>query len=201
MPLFQSKSASGPVVVTKDKDRIVVYTLTAEGVKKLREAGVLTGQDFPSRACAALIRSGQAHSPRLAESSGQVRFDFASDDTSDFLPRCEMTGVTSDVHLVVYGEGNGTVAKLLGPEPRFVLQKVTSLSVPVTILSLAAVNQLEAANKVPVKSTAATTLRAWFRQDFEQAWEKLARDHARSQGVLALGSDTGELPLDEAARH
>jgi hypothetical protein len=65
-----------------------------------------------------------------------VRFDFVGDDTSDFLPRCEMTGVTSDVHLVVYGEGTGTVARLLGSELRFVLQKATSMSVPVTILSL-----------------------------------------------------------------
>lgn len=39
------------------------------------------------------------------------------------MPRCEMTGVTSDVHLAVYGDGSGTVAKLPGPEPRFVLQK------------------------------------------------------------------------------
>lgn len=90
---------------------------------------------------------------------------------------------------------------MLGLEPRFVLQRATSLSVPVTILSLAAVNHLDAAGKVPVKSAATTTLRAWFQQDFEQAWEKLTGDHARSQGVQALGAGTEELPLDAAARH
>ena len=148
-----------------------------------------------------MVRSGQAHSPSLADSHGHVRFDFAGDDTSDLLPRCEMTGVTSDVHLVVYGEGNGAIAKLLGPEPRFVLQKVTSLSVPVMILSLATVNQLEAANKLPATSAAASTLRAWFRQDFASAWDKLQKENARNQSVLALGPDEGELPLDEAMRH
>jgi hypothetical protein len=108
-----------------------------------------------------------------------------------------MTGVTSDVHLVVYGEGAGTIAKLLGPEPRFVLQKATSLSIPVTILSLAAIEQLETAQKLPVKSEAAAVLRAWFRQDFETIWGKLARDQKRSQTVLPLGSGGGELPLDD----
>ena len=114
------------------------------------------------------------------------------------LRRCEMTGVTSDVHLVVYGDGSGTVAKLLGSEPRFVLQKVTQLSVPVTVLSLAAVSQLETAKKLPLKSSAAGTLREWFRQNFESAWEKLQRENARKQGVSSLGPDGGELPLGEA---
>lgn len=112
MPLFLSKTGAAPTVLTKDKDRILSYTLTADGAKQLRAAGIRNGHKIPARVLASLIRSGQAHSPHLAESQGQVRFDFASDDTSDFLPRCEMTGVTSDVHLVVYGEGNGTRAVL-----------------------------------------------------------------------------------------
>ncbi len=199
MPLFHAKSPTGPVAITKDKDRIIAYTLTPEGVKKLREAGVRNGQEFPSRAFAALIRSGQAHSPRIADAAGQKQFGFDRDETDLHLPRCEMTGVTSDVHLVVYGEGSGTIAKLLGPEPRFVLQKVTQLSVPVTVLSLAAISQLETANKLPLKSAAAATLRDWFRQDFESAWEKLQKENARKQGVLSLGPDEAELPLGETS--
>ena len=201
MPLFQAKSTTGPVAITKDKDRIIAYTLTPEGVKKLREAGVRSGQEFPSRAFAALIRSGQAHSPRVADAAGQKQFGFdRREETDVHLPRCEMTGVTSDVHLVVYGDGSGTVAKLLGPEPRFVLQKVTKLSVPVTVLSLATVSQLETAQKLPLKSVAAAALREWFRQDLESAWEKLQKENARKQGVLSLGPGGGELPLGEANR-
>jgi hypothetical protein len=197
MPLFLSKPGNAPTVLTKDKERVVGYTLTPDGAKQLRAAGIRSGTKVPSRILAALIRSGHAHSPRLAESQGQVRFDFEGDDTADFLPRCEMTGVTSDVHLVVYGEGNGTVAKLLGPEPRFVLHKVTSLSVPVTVLSLATVGQLETAQKIPLRSAAAGTLRDWFRQDLESAWEKLQKQNARQQGVLTLGPDGGELALGD----
>ena len=198
MPLFQSKSENGPIVITKDKDRIVAYTLTTEGVKKLREAGVRSGQDFPSRAFAALIRSGQAHSPRVADAAGQKQFGFDRDEPDLHLPRCEMTGVTSDIHLVVYGDGPGTVAKLLGPEPRFVLQKATQLSVPVSALSLATVGLLETAQKLPLKSAAAATLRDWFRQDLESAWHKLQKQNERRQGVLPLEPGEAELPLRES---
>ena len=197
MPLFQAKTGSVPTVLMKDNERVVAYTLTPQAAKQLRAAGVHSGQRFSAQVLAALIRSGQAHSPRTAAAAGQGLLGFSGEETGNFLPRCEMTGVTSDVHLVVYGEGTGTVAKLLGPEPRFVLQKVTQLSVPVTILSLAAVNQLETAQKLPPKSPAAATLREWFHQDFESAWAKLQRDNARKQEVLPLGPDGTELPLDE----
>ena len=195
MPLFLSKPGTAPTVLTKDKERIVSYTLTPDGAKQLRAAGIKNGTKVPPRILAALIRSGAAHSPRLAEAQGQVRFDFEGDDMADFLPRCEMTGVASDVHLVVYGEGNGVVAKLLGTEPRFLLQKVTSMSMPITVLSLATLGQLEAAGKVPPKSSAASALRAWFRQDLESAWEKLQREHARQQEMLPLGGSGDDLPL------
>lgn len=197
MPLFLSPKGSTPSVLTKDRDRVVGYLLTPDGAKQLRAAGVRGGQTVPARVLASLIRSGNAHSPRLAESAGQHQFNFADDETSNFLPRCEMTGVTSDVHVVVYGEGNGVVAKLLGTEPRFVLQKVTSLSIPVTILNLAILGQLEAANKIPLTSAAAASLRAWFKQDLESSWEKLQREHGRKQEMLALESGGDDLPLSQ----
>ena len=60
-----------------------------------------SGQDFPSRAFAALIRSGLAPSPRVADAAGQEQFGFdRREEINLHLPRCEMTGGTSDVHLV-----------------------------------------------------------------------------------------------------
>ena len=41
-------------------------------------------------------------------------------------------------------------------------------------------------------------LQEWFRRDFASAWEKFQKENARSQGVLSLGPDGSELPLDEA---
>lgn len=194
MPLFIAKAGGSPTALLKDGDRIVGYALTPVGARQLRAAGVRSGQKFPGRVLAALVRSGHAHSPRPADAEGQEMFGFLEEEKS-LLPRCEMTGTTSDVHLVVYGDGSGAVAKLLGPEPRFVLQKSTSLSIPVAILSLSTLGQLETARKLPPKSTAAETLRAWLRQDFEDAWVKLAASNAVRQEALPMGGDEGELPL------
>ena len=196
MPLYQAKSGAAGSILAKDGERVVAYSLTPQGAKQLRAAGVRSGQKVPARVLASLVRTGNAHSPRLADAAGQSMLGFKEDEQT-CLPRCELTGTTSDVHLVVYGEGSGTVAKLLGPEPRFLLQKVTTLSVPIAALSLAAVDRLETAQKVPLGTTAAATLRDWFRQDMEAAWEKLQRENGRTQGALSLGSADDELPLGE----
>jgi len=197
MPLYQAKSGAAGSILAKDGERVVAYSLTPQGTKQLRAAGVRSGQKVPARVLASLVRTGNAHSPRLADAAGQSMLGFKEDEQT-FLPRCELTGTTSDVHLVVYGEGSGTVAKLLGSEPRFLLQKVTSLSVPIAALSLAAVDRLETVQKVPLGTTAAATLRDWFRQDMEAAWEKLQRENGRTQGALPLGSAGDELPLGES---
>jgi len=195
MPLFHSPKGQTPGVLTKDRDRVLHYTLAPEGAKQLRAAGLRSGDTVPARALASLIRSGLAHSPRPAEAAGQVRFDFSDDNTADFLPRCELTGTTADLHLVVYGEGNGVVARLLSREPRFLLQKVTTLSVPVTILTLSTVAQLEASGKLPSRTEAAEGIRQWLRQDLDAAWEKLRRERAHRQASLPLGDTPEDLPL------
>lgn len=196
MPLFQAKSGAPGSILSKDGDRIVGYSLTPQGAKQLRAAGVKSGQKVPSRVLAALVRTGNAHSPRLADATGQSMLGLREDEPT-CLPRCELTGTTSDVHLVVYGEGSGTLAKLLGPEPRFLLQKVTTLSVPISALSLAAVGRLEAAQKMPLGTAAAAALHDWFRQDMEVAWEKLLRENGKTQASLPLGASGDELPLGD----
>jgi hypothetical protein len=194
MPVFQSTSSRPPEILSKDGPRIVAYRLTPEAVKRLREAGVRHGREVPGRLLAALIRTGGAHSPAPADAAGQARL-FVDDDTPDHLPRCEMTGSTADLHLVVYGEGGGRLVRLLAPEPRFVLQKATTVSIPVAVLGLARLDLLEHTDKMPSGSAAAATLRAWFRQDLDSAWEKLAAQLAAAQPELELGRAEGELPL------
>ena len=151
------------------------------------------GRSVPGRVLASLIRTGDAHSPRTADAAGQqVIFE---DDSAAHLPRCELTGATTDLHLIVYGEGQGIVAKLVATEPRFLLQKVTTLSLPLAALSSAVLATLEAMGKLPVGSPAAKTLRAWLRQDLEASWNKLAAQRAEPQQSLELGPTPDELPL------
>lgn len=193
MPLFQSAAGKSPLILSKDRDRIIAYALTPAAAKRLRENGVRNGRTIPSRVLASLIRTGDAHSPRPADATGQqVIFE---DDTADHLPRCELTGASTDLHLIVYGEGQGVVAKLVAAEPRFVLQKVTTLSAPVTTLNLAALDTLENTGKLPGGTTAAKTLRQWFRQDLESGWRKLEKDLAKTQQSLDLGPSPDELAL------
>ena len=195
MPLFRSAPKQPAQALTKDGDRIIAYLLTPVAVRRLRESGVRHGRMFPATILASLIRSGDAHSPGPADHAGQISL-FSDDDTADQLPRCEMTGSTADLHIVVYGEALGTIAKLLSPEPRFLLQKATKLSIPIWVLSAPILDQLEATAQLPRGSAAATTLRQWFRRNYDAAWEKLLAFNAR-QDELDLGPATGELHLSD----
>jgi len=60
------------------------------------------------------------------------------------------------------------------------------------------VDRLETAQKVPMGTAAAATLRDWFRQDLEAGWEKLQRENGRRQAALPLDSGEDELPLGGA---
>ena len=194
MPLFQNSPKLGiPLALAKDKDRILAYALTPAAVRRLQKSGVRHGRKFPSSILLSLIRTGDAHSPRPADGEGQA-FLFTEDDVLDQLPRCETTGTTADLHLVVYRDSGCAVAKLLSIEARFILQKVTSLSVPIWGLSEALVDQMEATGKLPRDTEAAKVLRQWFTKDYEGSWEKLRKAHAR-QETLDLGAAGGELPL------
>jgi len=193
MPLFHRTAGQPPQILAKDRDRVITYTLSPAAAKRLRETGVRHGRSVPGRVLASLIRTGDAHSPRIADAAGQqVIFE---DDSATHLPRCELTGATTDLHLVVYGEGQGIVAKLVATESRFLLQKITTLSVPLATLTIAVLATLETIGKLPVGSPAAKILRAWLRQDLEASWTKLAAQRAEPQQSLELGPTPDELPL------
>lgn len=194
MPLFQNSKGSKPSILTKDGTRILAYSLSPAGLRQLRDTGVRHGGEVQPRVLAALIRSGLAHSPSVAESVGQERFNFEGDSTSQLLPRCELTGSSADIHLVVYDEGVNRVAQLLSFEPRFVLRKATSLSIPATAVTSDLLAQLENAGQLPPKSVAAEILREWLRLDLARTWEQLSIN--RRTAELQLGTDS-ELPLVE----
>ena len=195
MPLFQSPPKHSALALTKDGARIIAYTLTSAAIRRLRESGVRHGRKFPATILASLIRSGDAHSPRPADHAGQISL-FSDDDTADQLPRCEVTGSTTDLHLVVYSEALGTEVKLLSTEARFVRQKTTKLSIPIWALSASILDQLEATGTLLLKSAAATTLRQWFRRNYDAAWERLLASNSR-QSDLDLGPTSEELPLSD----
>ena len=195
MPLLRRDGKIGAVALTKDKDQVLAYSLTPAALRRLRDHGVRIGGALPSAILAALIRAGDAHSPRPAEAEGQGQF-FADDDTADQLPRCETTGSTADLHLVVHTAAGAPAVQLLCPDARFVLRKFTSLSVPIWLLSTRLLDQLEASVQLPRGAEATNRLREWFRRDHEDAWARLAKSGTQ-QSALDLGSPSDELPLPE----
>ncbi|MSU50391.1 MAG: hypothetical protein EXS37_15120 [Opitutus sp.] len=193
MPILRRDGKTGAVALTKDKDRILAYTLTPAALRRLRDHGVRIGGALPSSVLAALIRAGDAHSPRPADAAGQGQL-FGDDDTADHLPRCETTGTTADLHLVVHAATGAVVAQLLSSDARFVLRKSTSLSLPIWLLSTRLLDQLEASGTIPRSADATGRLREWFRRDHEDVWIKLAKSSTQ-QSALDLGSSSDELPL------
>lgn len=193
MPLLRRDGKTGAVVLSKDRDRVLAYTLTPAGLRRLRDHGVRIGGGVPSSILAALIRTGDAHSPRPADATGQGQF-FGDDDTADHLPRCESTGSTADLHLVVHATAGAAVAQLLSPEARFIVRKATSLSVPVWLLGSRLLDQLEASAQIPLGSDATDRLRQWYRRDHDDAWAKLAASREQ-QSALDLGPAADELAL------
>ena len=193
MPLLRRDGKTGAVALTKDKDRILAYSLTPAALRKLRDHGVRIGGAVPSSILAALIRAGDAHSPRPADAAGQGQL-FGDDDTADHLPRCETTGSTAALHLVVHAATGPAVAQLLSPDARFLLRKSTNLSLPIWLLSARVLDQLEASAAIPRGADATGRLREWFRRDHEDVWAKLEKSRAQ-QSALDLGPSSDELSL------
>lgn len=192
MPLLQREGSKGAVAVTKDKERILAYSLTAAALRRLKDSGVRVGSVFPTTILVSLIRSGDAHSPRPAEVVGQGKL-FGDEITAEELPRCEVTGTMADLHLVVHG-ADAAIAQILSAEARFVLRKSTSLSMPIWALSSRLLDQLEASDTMPRTTKAASILRQWFLRDYQEAWAKLAKANT-VQSALDLGPSEEELSL------
>ncbi len=181
--------------------RVVTFQLTPGAVQRLTSAGLASGARLPAKLLLALIQSGDAFTGAGAptEDPAQTALPFGDSelDVDGLLPRCEETDGLLELHLVVLDDGLGggrKHAKLLAPEPRHVLRKQTAMSIPVSVLSWRALEQLVGSRLVPEEAKAVATLRRWFNRQLADAWDELSRLRAARQTGLAIdGSD--ELPL------
>ena len=124
----------------------------------------------------------------------QSEWQFAELDSMGAMPRCEETGVNVDLHLVAYTdpETRELTARILGQDFRHLMRRYTKLSVPISILNLSTLRQLESERKIPLGTRAAKGLREWFRHEVDQAWSRglqtVPRDSAQGSLELALES-------------
>lgn len=124
----------------------------------------------------------------------QSEWDFDEVRAASGMPRCEETGVNVDLHLVVYKEpgSNEPIARILGDDYRHLVRARTSLSVPIAILNVASLRQLEKLRKIPLGTRAAKVLRDWLDRESNAAWSQPGQRKQLRQVPLDLPEDTDQ---------
>jgi hypothetical protein len=108
------------------------------------------------------------------------------------MPRCEVTGVNVDLHLVAYRDPDSDepVARILGADYRHLVRQKTTVSVPLTILSVVTLRQLEKLRKIPLGTRAAKLLREWFDRESGGNWSERSRPKQLRQAPLDLPDES-----------
>ena len=85
-------------------------------------------------------------------------------DAMAVMPRCEMTQVNFDLHLVAFEDADTgeDTARILGADYRHLVRRTTTLSIPINILSIGAIRSLEEQGKIPTRTAAAAKLTSWL---------------------------------------
>jgi hypothetical protein len=128
------------------------------------------------------------------ESPEQSEWLFGELENMSAMPRCEVTGVNVDLHLVAYRDpdSNEFTARLLGADYRHLVRHKTTLSIPVAVLSTVVLRQLEKMRKIPLGTRAAKQLREWFGRDSEAEWGENRKRKSLRQAPLDLPEDADQ---------
>lgn len=193
MPLLETKPSGGYCAKAKIKGVVVTFHLTPFGQKRLLHAGIQPSGKFPLTLLADLARQGHAWTaPSVAEKAGifyaeQFDLNLAGDEAAESLfAACTDDGSYDDLHLVAWKSPHKTTVKLLCGGCRSALPERFSLSVPLPLLSLDTLTQLEAQGKLPPGDAVVRALREAFTADLSATWETFRRQSAQRQAGLNL---------------
>jgi hypothetical protein len=202
--LHRYRNGKGSYVLAHVKGRVVTFQLAATGESKLRDVGVNEHEPFPLMLLVPLLRSGEAYTggqgAEAPARGGIEQFELPlalEAETESLIPVCAETGVMHDLHLVVTRDAAGDTVRLLGAEARWKVREPVMLSMPVGLLSLEMLAQLEAARKLPPHSQAVRAVRRWLQADASPEWEKFRRSHAT--GGAGPAKPSGNAPAAGAA--
>lgn len=178
MPLLESKPTGGFQATAKIKGVVVTFHLTPLGQKCLLDAGIAPGQKFPLALLADLARQGHAWTPpSVARKTGiyyaqQFDLNLAGDEAAERLfAACTECASYADLHLVAWKSKPKAKVKLLCGDCRAGLSGRLALSVPLSLLALPALAQLESQGKLPSGDPVVRALRQAFTADLSAAWE------------------------------
>lgn len=201
MPILHQYAAStGYYAKACIKGNIVTFQLTEMAQQELLDIRLADGSKFPLRVLINFMRRGEAFTrsgmePLSRKFAEQLRFDFPDDEIAEnLLPTCSVTGAFDDLHLVVWQQGANSEAQLLSTVPRSKLQHPVSLSIPLPLLSLQALRNLQKMGKIP-QSEDIQFLRAWYQHDNDGQWDVIRKRRARESRQMLLLRDDGERSL------
>jgi hypothetical protein len=201
MPILEAKKGGGYVAKATINKVVVTFHLTAFGQKRLVEAGIEPGRKFPLALLADLAKEGHAWTPpSVAEKSGlnwaqQYDLNLAGDEAAERLfATCTDCPSYDDLHLVAWESKRGSTAKLLCSGCRGALPERFTLSVPLPLLSVVSLTQLEAQGKLPPGSAVVSKLRESMAADMSATWQAFRRQKSQRQERFDLQTP-GELEL------
>ena len=99
-----------------------------------------------------------------------------------------------DLHLTAWKSKRAATAKILCEKCRGKWPERFTLSVPLSLVTLAALAQLEAQSELPAENPAVASLRQSLAKDMGADWEKFRQANQHQQAGLGLGFDN-ELKL------
>ncbi len=201
MPILHQYAAStGYYAKARIKGNIVTFQLTETAQRELLEIRLADGSKFPLRVLINFMRRGEAFTRSGVEllpikDAKRLTFDFPDDEIAEnLMPTCSVTGGFDDLHLVVWQQGATAEAQLLSTVPRSKLQHPVSLSIPLPLLSLQGLKNLQKMGKIP-QSEDIQFLRAWYEHDNDGQWDVIRKRRARESRQMLLLRDDGERSL------
>jgi len=201
MPILHQYAAStGYYAKACIRGNVVTFQLTETAQKELLEIRLADGSKFPLRVLINFMRRGEAFTrsgvePLNRKEAANRTYDFPDDEIAEnLLPACSVSGAFDDLHLVVWQHGTKSEARLLSTVPRSKLQQGVSLSVPLPLLNLQALKNLQKMGKVP-QSEDIQFLRAWYEHDNDGQWDVIRQRRARESRQMLLLTDEGERSL------
>ena len=199
--LHRYRNDSGAYVLANVNGKVVTFQVTRTGVKRLQKAGVVEKVRFPLALLVDLTRRGDAFTRARGTTGGPEESEIEQfllpldpeEPDEVLLPVCAETGSVEDLHLVVWRDAVGDTARILCEESRLRLRGMITLSLPVRLLTLPMLKDLEASGKVPSHCDAAQRLRRWLQADLSGAWKNY--HPARDDTPAGPAAQPGELNL------
>lgn len=191
--LHRYRSHSGYYVKTSIRGVIITYQLTPAGASRLLQAGITDSERFSRNLLVDLVQGREAYTHGSGvdapeEDGGrQASFDLEGEEaTENLFPKCGEDRSYLDLHLIALGSGESVDVKLLCVTCREAIAGKVQLNIPLAILDLRTLKNLETLKKIPSGNDVINSLHQWFSADMSAAWEKLYKQKGIRQEALPI---------------